>query len=174
MTSNQLRTLISAERIRSRIKELGIEIRNKFGDKPICCICVLKGASLFAADLIRCIEGDTEIYFVQVSSYHGNISSSGEMNLVIPLNADIAGKDVLIVEDIVDTGLTIQFLKKYLKDFNPLSVGVVSLLDKPSNREVEVDVEYVGFSIPNEFVVGFGLDYQEKFRNLDHVAIYIP
>ena len=174
MTSNQLRILISSERIQHRIEELGQEIRAAYGQANIACICVLKGASLFAADLIRRISGDTEIHFVQVASYHGSMSTSGELSLLIPLHADLSGKHVLIIEDIVDTGLTLEYLQEYLQSFNPKDVRVVSLLDKPSNREVDVDVDFIGFSIPNEFVVGYGLDFQERFRNLDHVAIFVP
>ncbi|MEC8380787.1 MAG: hypoxanthine phosphoribosyltransferase [Myxococcota bacterium] len=174
MTSNQLRVLISAERLQHRITELGNEIREIYGQANIACICVLKGASLFTSDLIRQLNGETEIHFVQVASYHGSMSSSGELSMLIPLKADLKNKHVLIIEDIVDTGLTVQFLQSYLKSFNPLDVRIVSLLDKPSNREVEVDVDFIGFSIPNEFVVGYGLDFQERFRNLDHVAVFVP
>ena len=174
MTSNQLRVLISAKRLQQRIAELGKEIRAVYGKDNIACICVLKGASLFTSDLIRRIGGDTEIHFVQVASYHGSMSSSGELSLLIPLQADLSNKHVLVIEDIVDTGLTLKYLHGYLQSFNPLDVKVVSLLDKPSNREVEVDVDFIGFSIPNEFVVGYGLDYQERFRNLDHVAVFVP
>lgn len=174
MTSNQLRILISSERIQHRIAELGRDIRDTYGQANVACVCVLKGAALFAADLIRQIGGDTEIHFVQVASYHGSMSSSGELSLLVPLHADLSNKHVLIIEDIVDTGLTLEYLQAYLRSFNPKDLRVVSLLDKPSNREVEVDVDFIGFSIPNEFVVGYGLDFQERFRNLDHVAIFVP
>ena len=174
MTSNQLRTLISAQRLNQRIEGLGREIRQNYTQENIACICVLKGASLFAADLIRKLGGDTEIHFVQVASYHGGLGSSGEITLVVPINADLKDKHLLVIEDIVDTGFTIEYLQSYLGTFKPKDIKVVSLLDKPSNREVEVIVDYVGFSIPNEFVVGYGRDYQERFRNLVYVAVFVP
>ncbi len=172
--SANLRVLFSAEQIAARVAELGREIRAAHPDQTLTVICVLKGSSLFMADLVRAIPGDVRLEFLGVASYHGGTSSSGAVQITQDLRASIEGQACLIVEDIVDTGLTMDYLLRTLAVRGPRSLRVVSLLDKPGNREIEVAVDYVGFTIPDEFVVGYGLDLGELYRNLPYVAVYVP
>ncbi len=172
--SANLRELISAEQIATRVKELGLQIRADHPDQTITIIAVLKGSFLFLADLVRAIPGDVRVEFLGVASYHGGTSSSGAVQITQDLRASIEGQSCVIVEDIVDTGLTMDYLLRSLRVRGPRSVRIASLLDKPSNRETEVPVDYVGFTIPDEFVVGYGLDLGELYRNLPYVAVYVP
>ncbi len=169
-----LRTLISEEQIQARVRELGARIRADFGDEPVTVITVLKGSFLFAADLVRAISGEVRVEFLAVASYHGGTSSSGVVQIIQDLRHGIEGQNVVIVEDIVDTGLTIDYLVRMLKVRGPRALRVATLLDKPDHREVEVELSYVGFTIPDEFVVGYGLDLGELYRNLPYVAVYSP
>ena len=172
--SSTLRPLISADRIATRIAEMGKQIRHDHPDQTITVIGVLKGSFLFLADLVRAIEGDVRIEFLGVASYHGGTSSSGAVQITQDLRSSIEGHACLIVEDIVDTGLTMDYLLRTLHVRGPKSIKIASLLDKPTNREIEVAVDYVGFTIPDEFVVGYGLDLGELYRNLPYVAVYQP
>lgn len=172
--SATLRPLIPAERIAARIAEMGQQIRADHPDCSITVIGVLKGSFLFLADLVRAIPGDVRVEFLGVASYHGGTSSSGAVQITQDLRASIEGHACLIVEDIVDTGLTMDYLLRTLQVRGPASIRVASLLDKPSNREIDVPVDYVGFTIPDEFVVGYGLDLGELYRNLPYVAVYVP
>lgn len=174
MMSANLRVLFSAEQIAARVAELGAQIRAEHPNQTITVICVLKGSSLFMADLVRAIPGDVRLEFLGVASYHGGTSSSGAVQITQDLRASIEGQACLIVEDIVDTGLTMDYLLRTLAVRGPRSVKVATLLDKPGNREIEVKVDYVGFTIPDEFVVGYGLDLGELYRNLPYVAVYVP
>ena len=169
-----LRELISAEQIAARIAVLAQDIRRDHPDQTITVIGVLKGSFLFLADLVRAIPGDVRVEFLGVASYHGGTSSSGAVQITQDLRASIEGHSCLIVEDIVDTGLTMDYLLRTLRVRGPRSLRIASLLDKPSNREIEVNVDYVGFTIPDEFVVGYGLDLGELYRNLPYVAVYVP
>ncbi|MCB9793239.1 MAG: hypoxanthine phosphoribosyltransferase [Alphaproteobacteria bacterium] len=169
-----LRVLIDEEALQARIRALGKEVRAEYGDAPITCIAVLKGSFMFMADLVRAIGGDVRCEFLGVSSYQGGTRSSGVVRITQDLHHPVEGQHVLIVEDIVDTGLTMRYLREMLEMRSPRSLAVVSLLDKPTNREVEVDVEHVGFTIPDEFVVGYGLDLAERYRNLPYIAVYTP
>jgi len=168
-----MQTLYNAETIARRVDELGAEIRDAFGDVPITAICVLKGSFMFLADLVRSIGGEVQVEFLGVSSYTGT-ESSGQVRITHDLKRSISGSHVLIVEDIVDTGLTLHYLLQMLSVRKPASLRVAALLDKPIRRKLEVQVDHVGFSIPDHFVVGYGLDLDERFRNLDCVAIYEP
>ncbi len=174
MASDSLRVLISEDRLQARIQELGKQIRADLGDAPITCIGVLKGSFIFMADLVRAIGGDVRCEFLGVSSYHGGTRSTGVVRITEDLGNPIEGHHCLVVEDIVDTGLTLDYLLRTLQVRGPKSLHTVALLDKKARREVDVDADYVGFSIPDEFVVGFGLDLGERFRNLPHVAVYTP
>jgi hypoxanthine phosphoribosyltransferase len=173
-SSEHLRVLISEERLQARIRELGAQIRAEYGDGPITCIAVLKGSFMFMADLVRAIGGDIRCEFLGVSSYHGGTRSTGVVRITEDLSHPIEGQDCLIVEDIVDTGLTMDYLIRMLETRGPRSLKICSLLDKPAHREVQLQADYVGFSIPDEFVVGYGLDLGERFRNLPHIAVYTP
>lgn len=169
-----LRPLISEERIAERIAQLGAQIRADHGDVPLTLIAVLKGSFIFLADLVRAIPGEVRIEFLGVASYHGGTRSSGAVQITQDLRGSIEGHHCLLVEDIVDTGLTIDYLQRMLEVRAPRSLKVVTLLDKPANREIEVKVDYIGFSIPDEFVVGYGLDLGELYRNVPFVGVYSP
>jgi len=173
-TADQFEVLISEERLQARIQELGRQIREEFGDNPITCIGVLKGSFLFMADLVRAIGGPVRCEFLGVSSYQGGTRSTGVVRITHDLKQPVEGQHCLLVEDIVDTGLTMDYLLRMLQVRNPASLKVATLLDKPDNREVEVKTDYIGFTIPDEFVVGYGLDLNELYRNLPHIAVYTP
>lgn len=143
------------------------------GPEPITAICVLKGSVLFASDLVRAIPGDVRLEFLGVSSYEGT-ESTGHVRITHDLKSSIAGKHCLVVEDIVDTGLTLHYLLAQLRAREPASLRVVSLLDKPARRTVPVAADYVGFTIEDEFVIGYGLDLDERYRNLSEVAVFEP
>ena len=174
MEHDKLSVLISEERIDARIKELGSEIRKHYGDDCITCIAVLKGSFMFMADLVRAIGGDVRCEFLGVSSYQGGTKSTGVVRITEDLRHPIKGQHCLIVEDIIDTGLTMDYLLKLLEVRGPKSMKTCSLLDKPSNRDVKLEADFVGFTIPDEFVVGYGLDLGELYRNLPYIAVYSP
>jgi hypoxanthine phosphoribosyltransferase len=162
---------ISAEALRSRVNELANEIRRDIPGENLHLICVLKGAAMFLADLIRAMEGPVSIDFIALSSYGGGTTSSGEVRLIKDLDYGLEGRHVLIVEDIVDTGLTLNYLQQVLRARNPKSLRTACLLSKPSRRQVDVKVDYIGFTIDDRFVVGYGLDYSEQYRNLPYIGI---
>ena len=167
--------MISEDQIKRRVQELGAAIQRDYPDpaEPLLLVGVLKGAALFLADLVRCIERPVEFDFVAISSYGAATETSGEVRILKDLDAAVAGKHVLIVEDIIDTGLTLRFsyLIESLRARHAKSVGVCVLLDKPSRRRVEVPVQYRGFEIPDRFVIGYGMDYAENYRALRHIGI---
>lgn len=166
-----VRPLLSSARIQRRIREMGRQIRRDFPGEPLHLIGVLKGAVLFLADLARSIPGTVSFDFIAVSSYGKDTHSSGQVRLTKDLDASIEGKTVLVVEDILDTGVTLQYLLRVFEQRKPKHLRVAVLLDKPERRIAPVRADYVGFTIPNEFVVGFGLDYAERYRNLPQVGI---
>ncbi len=166
----KLTELISEERIQSKVKELGEILSEKFRHDPVVAICILRGSFMFYADLIREIDTEVISEFFGVSSYFNNSHSSGEVRLTLDLNTPLEGKHVLLVEDIVDTGLTMSYLQKTLNARHPKSITTVSLLLKPSCLKADCQVDFVGFEVPNEFVVGYGLDYQGFFRNIPYIA----
>ena len=158
-------------RIRERVNELGARIRQDYGDDtPIHLVAVLKGAFIFLADLVRAIPGEVSLDFMAVSSYAGT-TSSGEVRVNKDLDRSIEGRHVIIVEDIVDTGLTLSYLHEILRARDPKSLKTACLLSKPSRRKVEVPVEYIGFTIEDRFVVGYGLDYDERYRQLPYIGV---
>jgi len=167
----QLTVLIDAEEIQNRVKELGSRITNDYKDKQLHLICILKGACLFLADLIRHLPADITLDFMALSSYNEGRHSSGEVRIIKDLDCTIQGREVLIVEDILDTGLTLDYLSRCLWARGPKSLNICTLLSKPSRRIKEVPATYVGFEIPDEFVVGYGLDYAERYRNLSTISI---
>ena len=158
--------------LQSRIRELGQQIARDYEGKDLVLIGVLKGCFLFLADLSRAVEIPHAIDFLGLSSYHGGTESAGVVRITSDLTRSIEGKHVLVVEDIVDTGLTMEYLLQNLGTRQPASVGICSLLFKPENNRIPVDIGYLGFSIPNEFVVGFGLDYDELYRNLPYLGVW--
>jgi hypoxanthine phosphoribosyltransferase len=173
-TNDQFRVMIPTDRLQARIEELGKQIRADFGDREITCIGVLKGSFMFMADLVRAIGGDVRCEFLGVSSYQGGTKSTGVVKITRDLSEPIEDQDCIIIEDIIDTGLTMHYLLEMLQVRQPRSLQVCTLLDKPVNREVEMEADYVGFTIPDEFVVGYGLDLGELYRNLPHIAVYTP
>src|SRR5215475_2892222 len=167
----KVRPLLAAARIQKRIREMGRQIRKDFPGEPIVLVGVLKGAVPFLADLARQIPGEVTFDFIAVSSYGKDTKSSGQVKLNKDLDAGIEGKVVIVVEDILDTGLTLQYLLRILQQRKPKSLKVAVLLDKKDRRIADVRADYVGFVIPDEFVVGYGLDYAERYRNLPDVGI---
>ena len=166
-----LRTLLSEQQIQSRILELGARIEEDYPEGPLLLIGILKGAFYFLGDLSRAISRDVFIDFMGISSYGRGKTSSGEVRVTKDLDVSIEGTDVLVVEDIIDSGITLNYLVGLLTQRKPKSVRVATLLDKPERRMRPVDVAYVGFQIPDEFVVGYGLDYAEKYRNLRDICV---
>jgi len=169
-----LRPLLSEARIQSRILELGAKIDADYPDGTLYLICILKGACFFLADLARAIHRDAFIDFMGISSYGKEKNTSGEVKVTKDLDISIEGADVLIVEDIIDSGVTLNYLSQLLRQRHPKSVRIVALLDKPERRLRPVEVAYVGFAIPDEFVVGYGLDFDEKYRNLRDICVLEP
>lgn len=169
-----LRPLLSEEHIQRRIREMGAQINTDYPDGTLYLICILKGACYFLADLSRAIERDTFIDFMGISSYGHGKTTSGEVKITKDLDISLEGADVLIVEDIIDSGVTLNYLTGLLKQRRPKSIRIAALLDKPERRLRHVDVAYVGFSIPDEFVVGYGLDYAERYRNLREICVLEP
>lgn len=165
------RVLISEEQINARVKELAKQISADYVGKRPLLVCILRGASLFFANLVKNLEIDCTIDFMSLSSYQGT-SSSGKVRMLLDIRDDIKDKDVIVVEDIVDTGLTGVYLKELLAARKPSSVEFCTLLDKPQNRKVEIKPKYSGFTIENEFVVGYGLDYNELYRNLPFIGVF--
>src|SRR5262245_28821141 len=162
--------LLSEEAIQKRVAELASEIRRDFPD-GLHLVAVLKGAFIFLSDLVRHMSGQVSLDFMALSSYAKGTTSSGEVRLLKDLDMTLDGKNVIIVEDIVDTGLTLTYLQDILRARNPRSLRTACLLSKPSRRQVNVKVEYIGFTIEDRFVVGYGLDYAEHYRNLPHIAV---
>lgn len=169
--AHTLSILLSREQIAARVTEMGREIREDLHGESVVLVGVLKGATLFLADLARSIDADCTFDFVSASSYRSQTVSSGAVQLVKDLTEPIEGKNVIIVEDILDTGVTLSFLRSHMERHNPASLRIATLLDKPSRRLRPIEADYTGFSIPDEFVVGYGLDYAEHYRNLPDVRI---
>lgn len=169
--STLLRPLITAGQIHARIEELAAEIRAEFGDEPVIAVAVLKGSFLFFADLIRHLGSEVQADFVQVSSYGDGTESSGVVQIRKDLDINIEGKNVLIVEDIIDTGATLCHLCDLLMTRRPHKLKVAALLSKPEARRLDAPMDFVGFEIPNAFVVGYGLDHAERYRNLPYIAV---
>jgi hypoxanthine phosphoribosyltransferase len=167
----KVRVLITGGRIQRRIKELAKQIRKDFADEPLHLVSVLKGGVFFLTDLARSIPGHVSFDFIAVSSYGQNTHSSGQVRLTRDLDSSIEGKTVIVVEDILDTGMTLQYLLRLFQQRRPKHLRVAVLLDKPERRIAAVRADYIGFSIPNEFVVGYGLDYSERYRNLPYVGV---
>jgi len=166
--------LIDEERLRARIAELGEEISVDYAGRDLLLIGVLKGAVFFMADLMRHLTVTCEVDFMAISSYGAATDSSGVVRILKDLDINIAGRDVLVVEDIIDSGLTLSYLMRNLEAREPASLEICALLTKPERREIDVPVRYVGFEIPNRFVIGYGLDFGERYRNLPYVGVLDP
>ena len=167
--------LVSEEQLKAKVAELGAQISKDYKGKNLVLVSILKGSVVFMADLMRAISIPCNIDFMVVSSYGGsNTTTSGLVKIIKDLDGDLSGKDVLIVEDILDTGVTLSNLVPMLKMRNPSSVKICTILDKPSRRKADIAPDYEGFQVPDEFVVGYGLDYDEKYRNLPYVGVLKP
>jgi hypoxanthine phosphoribosyltransferase len=164
--------LISEEQIRAKVRDLGAQISADYAGASVTLVSVLKGSLPFMADLMRSIQIPVQIDLMEVSSYGGaSTETSGLVRILKDLSSSISGKDVLIVEDIIDTGLTLNYLLRYLRGKNPRSLRICALLDKPARRLVEIPIDYRGFTIPDEFVIGYGLDFNEYYRNLPFIGV---
>jgi len=168
------KVLISEAQIKRRVKELAEEISRDYADRTPTLVSILKGGIVFLTDLMRDLSVLHEVDFMSVSSYDSAIETSGVVRILADLSRNIEGKDVLIVEDIVDSGLTLDYIRHILLARHPRSLKICTLLDKKARRRIEVPIDYVGFEVPDEFVIGYGLDYQEKYRNLRYVAVMVP
>lgn len=168
--------IITEDGIAERVAELGAQIRDDYADaqRPLLLVAVLRGAALFVADLARAVGGKVELDFMAVSSYGSTTKSSGVVRILKDLDEDIEGRDVLVVEDILDTGLTLKYLLRNLASRRPNSLEVVTLLSKEGKQQVRIECKYVGFNVPDEFVVGYGLDYAERYRNLPYIGVLKP
>lgn len=170
--SGKVDVFISSEKIEERLAQLGQQITSDYGNKKLVVICILKGAFIFCSDLIRYIKTPLKMEFIKVSSYGDDTKSSGHVKFELDVSESLNDKDVLIVEDIVDSGLTMKELINHVRSHKPSSVKVASLLLKPENLTHEVKVDYVGFSIPNKFVIGYGLDYAGHYRELPYIGVW--
>jgi hypoxanthine phosphoribosyltransferase len=168
-----VKILISGSRIQRRIQALAKQIRKDFPNEPLHLVSVLKGGVFFLTDLARSVSGEVSFDFIAVSSYGQDTRSSGQVRLTRDLDSSIEGKTVIVVEDILDTGMTLEYLLRLFQQRKPKHLRVAVLLDKPGRRIASVQADYVGFSIPNEFVVGYGLDYSERYRNLPYVGVLL-
>jgi hypoxanthine phosphoribosyltransferase len=166
--------LIGEQELQARIAELGVEISRDYAGRDLLLVGVLKGAVFFLADLMRELTVPCEIDFMAISSYGAGTDSSGVVRILKDLDINISGRDVLVVEDIIDSGLTLSYLMRSIRARKPSTVEICALLTKPERREVDVPVRYTGFEIPNRFVIGYGLDFDERYRNLPYVAVLHP
>jgi hypoxanthine phosphoribosyltransferase len=166
-----LRILISTEQLQTRVRDLGQQITRDYAGKNLHMLGVLKGACVFLSDLMRAIDLPMSLDFIGISSYGASTKSSGEVRITKDLDVSLAGKDVLVVEDIIDTGLTLNYMVNIFKSREVNSLQIAALLDKPDRHRIEVDAQYIGFTIPNHFVVGYGLDVGELYRNLPFIAV---
>ena len=166
------KVLISEEQIDARVKELARQISKDYAGKTPLIVGILRGSVLFYSNLVKNLETDCNLDFMCLSSYCGDTGSSGKVRMLLDLRENAAGRHIIIVEDIIDTGLTVSYIKELLQTRKPASVEICSLLEKPSNRKIEVSPKYTGFTIENEFVIGYGLDYNELYRNLPFIGVF--
>jgi len=166
--------LLSGERIQARVAELGAQLAGDYAGRDPVLVSVLKGSIVFLADLVRQMEIPLSIDLMEVSSYGASTESSGQVRILKDLSMAIDGRDVIVVEDIIDTGLTLNYLLRYLHDKGPASIRICCLLDKPARRLADITIDYRGFTIPDRFVIGYGLDYDERYRNLPYIGVLRP
>jgi hypoxanthine phosphoribosyltransferase len=172
--ADKITTMYSEEEVNKRIKELGEQISKDFAGKKLTMICILKGAAAFACELAKRIDIPVEMEYMRCSSYGNETESSGVVKIALDLDEPIREKNILVVEDIIDTGRTMSYLLEILKQRGPAELKLCSLLDKPDRRVADVDIDYTGFVIPDKFVVGYGLDYAQKYRNLPYIGVVEP
>ncbi|QKE73615.1 hypoxanthine phosphoribosyltransferase [Arthrobacter citreus] len=163
-------TLISEADLKNRVKAIAEQIEKDFNNEPLILVVVLKGSFVFAADLVREMKGNINVDFISVSSYSNQTESTGKVRLLKDLDENITDQNVVVIEDIIDSGLTLHFLRDHLQMHKPKSIKICTLLDKPERRKINLPVDYVGFVIPDEFIVGYGIDYAQAYRNLPYIA----
>ena len=168
--NTEVKVLIDEKKIEERITELSDAINNEFGNEPLIVIGILKGSFMFLSDLVKKLKMDTEIHFMKASSYGSGTKTSGKVDIKLDVERDLNGKNVLIIEDIIDSGFTMMEVRKILESRGTKKLKLCSCLSKPSRREVDVEIEFLGFEIPDKFVVGYGLDYDEKYRSLPYIG----
>jgi hypoxanthine phosphoribosyltransferase len=166
--------LLTEAQIAERVAQLGAQLEADYADRDPVLVSVLKGSIIFLADLIRAMQSSLSLDLMEVSSYGASTESSGQVRILKDLSKPIEGRDVIVVEDIIDTGLTLNYLLKYLHDKGPASISICCLLDKPARRLADIPIDYRGFTIPDRFVVGYGLDYDERYRNLPYIGVLKP
>lgn len=166
--------LLSSEQVQARVAELGAQLATDYAGRDPVLVSVLKGSIIFLADLVRAMPIPLSIDLMEVSSYGASTESSGQVRILKDLSTSISGREVVVVEDIIDTGLTLNYLLRYLHDKGPASIRICCLLDKPARRLAEIEIEYRGFTIPDRFVIGYGLDYGERYRNLPYIGVLRP
>ena len=174
MDRDILKVLYSEEQLKTRVREMGSELCEKFEGKNPLFVGVLNGCFIFMADLVRATPIKSELEFIGLSSYHNGVKSTGVVQITRDLQRDITGRHIIVVEDILDSGNTLAFLKKYLISKGAASITIVTLLDKPSRREKAITADYAGFEVPDEFVVGYGLDYAQQYRNMPYIGVLKP
>lgn len=174
MKEDILKVLMTEKELEAKVKELGKRISEDYKGKNLMMVSVLKGSVVFMADLMRAIDIHCEIDFMSVSSYGGGVKTSGVVRILKDLDISLEGRDLLIVEDILDSGLTLSYIKSILIERHPNSIKICTLLDKPERRQADIYADYVGFQVPDEFVVGYGLDFDEKYRNLPYIGVLKP
>lgn len=174
MDKDILKVLISEAELRERVTQLGVRITADYAGKSPIFIGVLKGCFVFMADLMRHVDLYCDVDFMAVSSYGGGTKTTGAVKINKDLSRDIEGRDVILVEDILDSGVTLSYLRAYLQRRNPASIRIVTLMDKPARRKADITADYFGFNVPDEFVVGYGLDYAERYRNLPYIGVLKP
>ena len=168
---SEVRTLYTRQEIASTINRLAYEIRRDYQNRHPLLVGILKGSFVFMADLVRMLDFPLEVEFIRLSSYHRSSQTTGTVRIVHDLSATVKDRDVLVIEDIVDTGLTTGFLMEYLQKRKPASLKLCAMTDKPARRQMPIKIDYLGFTVPNKFIVGYGLDYDEKFRNLADICV---
>lgn len=174
MENDILNVLISEEELAKKVQEIGAQISKDYEGKNLMMVSVHKGSVVFMADLMRAVTVPAEIDFMSVSSYGSGAKTSGVVKIIKDLDIELAGRDLLIVEDILDSGLTLSYIKKILMERGPRSIKICTLLDKPERRKADIFADYSGFEVPDEFVVGYGLDFAEKYRNLPYIGVLKP
>jgi hypoxanthine phosphoribosyltransferase len=174
MENDILKVLLTQEELKQKVEEIGKQISNDYKGKKLLLVSILKGSVVFMADLMRNITIPAQIDFMSVSSYGNGVKTSGVVKIIKDLDINLKGYDILIVEDILDSGMTLSYLIELLKTRSPNSVEICALLDKPERHKVEVSLKYKGFTVPDEFVVGYGLDYDENYRNLPYIGVLKP
>lgn len=167
---SKINTLIDEQTLQNKVTEIAKKIEEDYKDKEIVFICILKGSIFFMTDLAKQIKNKIQLEFIKASSYGENLISSGEVNIELDLMADIEGKDVIMIEDIIDTGNTLSFMIEHIKEKNPKTLKLCTLLDKEERREKHINIDYTGFVIPDKFVIGYGLDFNEEYRNLSYIG----